>query len=234
MSLLTLQRRKNHAIYTIEKVYFSDNKHKAGTRRKCFNDIMPSSYFYRPTFVVTKNHCTMKTLRNKFWALLLIASVAFLSCKKEDRFAPYAESSYNTKSTADVINPTSRNDWKISLYQVGEKAETNLFSQYRFIIKEDGLIQAFTNNFTENGTWSIINKSVLIHFTTSRTLSKLNNEWRITTKTENEIKLQHLTRKGEIMFLNFQRFKRSVETPIETEVPVGLEPQPTEDGPSPL
>ncbi|MDF2451206.1 MAG: hypothetical protein K0S26_710 [Bacteroidota bacterium] len=160
----------------------------------------------------------MKTLRNKFWALLLITSVAFLSCKKEDRLSPYAMSSKKTATE----NTVSRNDWKITTFQVGEMSEVNLFKEYIFKFK-GGEIQALTNNSSETGKWIIGRKGemITIHFDSSP-LSKLNREWNILSKTDYDIKLEQVNRKGETVSLSFQRFKR-VDLPTQTEVPTDPE-----------
>lgn len=162
----------------------------------------------------------MKKLKNKFWALLLITSVAFLSCKKEDRLSPYANSS-NKISTSTDVNTVDRNDWKVTVFRVGKISEVSLLRPYIFKFIKGGEIQALTNTTIDKGTWSGGMKGELltIHFESSP-LNKLNSRsWRVLKKTDYDIKLEYLNRKGETVSLSFQRFQRVGDLPIISEDP---------------
>lgn len=166
----------------------------------------------------------MKTLRNKFWALLLIVSVAFLSCKKEDRFTPYAESSYKSKSGTEDRTVISRNDWKITVFQIGKKSEVALLREYIFKFGRGEEIRAFTNTTIDYGKWTTGKKGemVNIHFDSSP-LNKLNSDWRILNKTAYDIELVRENRLGEKVLVKFQRFQRVGVLPTISEVPTDPE-----------
>lgn len=159
----------------------------------------------------------MKTLKNKFWALLLIASVAFLSCKKEDRLSPYANSNNSIVEDRTVIG---RNDWKITVYRIGKTSEVNLFNEYIFKFNKGPEILALTSNSKDYGTWQVgrAGEKVTIHFD-SKPLAHLNNTYRILNKTAYDIILTGVNRNGDPVSLSFQRFQRVGDLPTISEEP---------------
>ncbi|MBC7695660.1 MAG: hypothetical protein H7141_09465 [Burkholderiales bacterium] len=158
----------------------------------------------------------MKKLRIKFLALLLITSVAFSSCKKEDHFSPSVNSNTGAESKAENRPIINQSDWKITLFQVNDRDETRQFIGYLFVFAEKGILKATAGRVTVNGTWSAGNKdnpkNFIIMFP-SQPLSKLsNNQWIIINRNANELKLEHINRKGGHEYLIFQRVQ------IQTEI----------------
>lgn len=161
----------------------------------------------------------MKTLRNKFWALLLITSVALFSCKKEDPLSPMAKPS----QTSEDVNTITRNDWRITTFNIGEMSETKLFSDYFFKFNKGEEIQALTSKTSEKGKWLMERngETVAIEFASSP-LNKLNREWRVMNKTDYDINLEQKNKLGEVVSLHLQRFKR-IDFPLDTDSPIDSE-----------
>jgi hypothetical protein len=159
----------------------------------------------------------MNTLKNKFWALLLITSAAFLSCKKDDQLSPLARTNNNTVTSTDQV-PLGRNDWKIITYNVGDASEVKLFSDYAFRFQKRGIIQALTANSSEDGTWEFgkISKIVTITFKSSP-LTNLNGDWTLVNQNDYEIKLSQVNREGRTVTLVFQRNQKIGTLPIQGE-----------------
>ncbi|MES2565838.1 MAG: hypothetical protein V4565_03165 [Bacteroidota bacterium] len=138
----------------------------------------------------------MKTLRNKFWALLLIVSVAFLSCKKQDPPSPVMPNFTETEVTS-TSNPTfTRGQWKVDLFQESNTDETANYLGYLFMFKEDGNVLATKNNDSIIGTWSSIKGSDHMKFRISfpsSPLSELNDDWDIKNETYTNLKLEHIS-----------------------------------------
>ena len=149
----------------------------------------------------------MRNIRNKFLALLLITSVAFLSCKKEDPIPPYRPPITNTSMTTN--NPTfNRGQWRITLFQESASDQTNDFSGYMFVFNSNGIIHVTKDSTTINGNWSFEKENdkqeFLIKFSSSP-LNELNNNWKVKGETFNELRLENIVENGEADHLTFRR-----------------------------
>ena len=151
----------------------------------------------------------MKKLSIKFLALLMITSVAFLSCKKEDRFSPSVNSNTNVEERTESRPPINQSEWKLILFQVNDRNETKLFSKYLFVFGEKGRLMATVERKTEIGHWSTggkLNPRNFIIMFPSFPLSRLsNNQWVIVSQTSTELKLEHISRRGGREYLTFQK-----------------------------
>lgn len=154
----------------------------------------------------------MKNIQNKFLALIVITSVAFSSCKKDDRYSP---SSVNESVASNRPNPTyNYPDWSITLFQANKMIETQLFYRYTFKFANDGILKATSNGITEYGYYSTGKKPSPDHFTIrfkSELLSKLNKEWRIVLRTSSDLQLEYINSLGRVERLNFQRIRAEAE-----------------------
>lgn len=151
----------------------------------------------------------MKKLRIKFLALVLITSVAFLSCKKVDRFSPSLNSTSNVEKNIENRPIINQSDWKIALFQVNSRNETRQFREYLFEFSEKGILTAKAVGRAETGTWATGGKdnpkNFIIMFA-SLPLSRLSNsQWIIVNRTANELRLEYISRKGFSEYLVFHR-----------------------------
>ncbi|MES2565394.1 MAG: hypothetical protein V4565_00925 [Bacteroidota bacterium] len=149
----------------------------------------------------------MKTLKNKFWALLLIGSVALLSCKKEDPMSPTA--SFNTATPQTPA--ATMNDWKITNYKVGEVVRTNIFADYMFKLNDDGTAEAYSDNGKEKGVWLINEKKANIQFTMDPLIQLTRDNWDVLMMSNSDIKLESKNTKDEVVSLTFHRSKKIQE-----------------------
>lgn len=150
----------------------------------------------------------MTTIKNKFWALLLIASVAFLSCKKQDPLSPIKP----VTSTTTTNNPTfTRGQWVVELFQEDSTDETSNFRGYLFTFNSDGTVLAKKDNSNAvTGTWSTVKGSATMKFKISfpsDPLSKLNEDWDVKNETYTDLKLEHVSGgNGGTDYLTFSRY----------------------------
>jgi hypothetical protein len=152
----------------------------------------------------------MRTLKNKFWALLLITSVSFLSCKKQDPLPPITPAANSTTGTS-TNNPTfTRGDWKIALFQEGAADETTNFRGYLFTFESNGHVLAKKDNTAIVGDWSTVKESdgmkFIINFPGGQ-LSELNGDWKVKSETYTDLRLEHVSGgDGSVDYLNFERY----------------------------
>ncbi|MBC7695658.1 MAG: hypothetical protein H7141_09455 [Burkholderiales bacterium] len=134
----------------------------------------------------------MKNTKNKFLALILIATVAFFCCKKADPIA--ARPQTNAGSTTPNNNPTlTRGDWMVGLFQENGVDKTNHFRGYLFKFNSNGAINVSKDSTSVNGNWSTgqddAQNKFIINFS-SVPLSELNDDWHIMGETFNDLKLE--------------------------------------------
>ncbi len=163
----------------------------------------------------------MRKLRIKFLALLMITSVAFLSCKKEDRFSPKD----TTASRPIPINPAINSaDWRITMFQINGVNETKNYRGYLFEFANKGVLKAIIKDREIIGTWGVGLKdnpsSFRISFP-SEPLNKLNNsDWHIMSRTSTDLMLEYNNRKtGEVARLTFQRPIQLIDTGFDDQNP---------------
>ncbi|MDF2447796.1 MAG: hypothetical protein K0R26_300 [Bacteroidota bacterium] len=161
----------------------------------------------------------MNTLRNKFWALLLITPVAFLSCKKDDQLSPVI----NSSTTVNNQPNTAEYKWKVSSYNIGRVSETNALNQYKFKITDTG-IESWKDNLVEKGTWALAQDSVTINFSNTANLAKLNQRWKVVNISPKKITLEHLNKEGEKISVNFSSAVDAGENPNQGFNPEIAEP----------
>lgn len=152
----------------------------------------------------------MKNSKNKFLALVLIATVAFFSCKKADPL-PTRKHTYPTTTTSQSTNnPTfTRGYWMVGSFQKGGMDKTNDFRGYLFIFNGNGKINVSKDSSTVEGNWSVIQdndsrKKFNIDFST-QPLNELNEVWHIKGETFNDLKLELLNSDGSADYLTFRR-----------------------------
>ncbi|MCD6019730.1 MAG: hypothetical protein K0S53_2851 [Bacteroidetes bacterium] len=149
----------------------------------------------------------MKTLRNKFWALLLITSVAFLSCKKQDQLVPVKPANTNT-SPADNPNFT-RGEWKVEMLKKNGVDETVNLRGYLFKFNEDRTVSVRKDNNTVTGTWSMIRsnsqKTFMLTFS-SDPLNELNGDWEVMYETDVNLGLERKMSDDSVDNLTFGRY----------------------------
>lgn len=126
----------------------------------------------------------MKKVRFSLLTLTLLSLMAFNAC---------TNSNDDNLPNSNVTNQlTTSGDWKVSYYWDKDKDETNDFSGYSFLFKDNGVLEALKNGVTTNGTWQINSSSnkLIIFMGTARPLENLNDDWIIVEKTDSVIKLR--------------------------------------------
>lgn len=150
----------------------------------------------------------MKNTRNKFLALILIATVAFFSCKKEDPIPVQMPAANITTSSTE--NPTfTKGDWRVALLQEHSVDNTNNLRGYLFRFNSNGTVIALKDSSSVNGKWSSQlgdeQRKFMINFS-SEPLNDLNQDWRIKGETWTSLKLEHTNADdGSTDYLTFQR-----------------------------
>lgn len=139
-------------------------------------------------------------IRIGFLALLLIISVAFLTCKKEDQISP---------SNAIINTIVIQGEWKIALFNELSIDKTSKFKWYSFKFNSNGTITALNGASSINGAWSSANdgdkKKIIIYFS-EVPLNDLNDHWRVVNQTSATIELEHFPAENDgINYLTFQR-----------------------------
>lgn len=90
---------------------------------------------------------------------------------------------------------TSAGGWKVSYYFDKDKDETNDFSGFIFRFNADGSLESTRNGATTTGTWAITSNDgtqrlVISSGSGAKPLSDLDDDWIITEKSDNQIKLK--------------------------------------------
>ncbi len=138
----------------------------------------------------------MKNIRNKFLALILITTVVFFSCKKEDPLSPIRPASTSTTTTSSTSNPTfTRGLWRIALFEDSGSDKTNQFNGYAFMFNSNGTITITKDSSVINGYWlsdQVNDPGIFLLQFDSSPLSVLNNRWKIKGESFNDLKLEHL------------------------------------------
>ncbi len=95
----------------------------------------------------------------------------------------------NTDVTGQLTNS---GDWKVSYYWDKDKEETNNFSGYSFLFKDNGVLEALKNGVTTTGTWQLNSSSnkLIIQIGTAKPLEDLTDDWLIVEKSNTVIKLK--------------------------------------------
>lgn len=151
----------------------------------------------------------MKNTRNKFLALILIATVAFFSCKKTDPL-PSPNNTYpSTIQSTD--NPTfTRGYWRVELFQKNGMDKANLLRGYLFTFNSNGIVNVLKDSSSVSGTWltgqdNTALKKFVINFSFAP-LNELNEEWHIKGETYSDLKLERLNvNGGSSDYLTFRR-----------------------------
>lgn len=148
----------------------------------------------------------MKTLKNKFWALLLITTVAFFSCKKPDPLMP-TKPVINTSSTN---NPNfTRGQWKVALFKQNETDDADKYRGYLFTFNDNQTVNVLKNNNTVNGNWSTVKNNNEIKFTlgfSTSPLNGLNGDWMVKYETDVSIGLERTLSDNKVISLTFDRY----------------------------
>lgn len=139
-------------------------------------------------------------MKGRFLALLLIISVAFSNCKKEDRISP---------SNAIINTVVVPGDWKIALFNELSTDKTSKFKWYSFKFNTNGTITAINGSSSVNGAWSTVRegkiRKIIIYFS-SAPLDDLNDDWRVVNQTSTTLELEHFPAENDgINYLTFQK-----------------------------
>lgn len=117
-------------------------------------------------------------------ALALFTLLALNAC---------SNSNYDNLPNTDVTGQlTNSGDWKVSYYWDKDKEETNNFSGYSFLFKDNGVLEALKNGATTTGTWQLNSSSnkLIIQIGTAKPLDDLSDDWLIIEKSNTVIKLK--------------------------------------------
>lgn len=155
----------------------------------------------------------MKTLKNKFLALLLITTVAFFSCKKQDPLVPVKPET--TTSTASTNNPNfTRGQWKVELFQEDGIDGATGFRGYLFTFNSDGTVSVKKDNDVMNGNWSTVKNNNEMKFTlgfSTSPLDDLNGQWDVKYETDVRIALERKLNDSSLVSLTFDRYFAQAE-----------------------
>lgn len=114
--------------------------------------------------------------------LLLVCSLSFFSCVKQDDLPG---------ETKEIL---TQGQWKVSYY-FSDQDHTNQFSDYNFTFNQNGSLTSTNNNVVYNGTWKVIrnvNGFDLLEMNLSPVnaeLQQLNLTWKITAKTLSQMNM---------------------------------------------
>ncbi len=126
----------------------------------------------------------MKKASLLFSTLALLTLMALNAC---------TNSNDDNLPNSNVTNQlTTSGDWKVSYYWDKDKDETNDFSGYSFLFKDNGVLEALKNGVVSTGTWQVNSSSnkLIIFMGATNPLENLNDDWIIVEKTNSVIKLK--------------------------------------------
>ena len=117
---------------------------------------------------------TEKRINKLFTALIAIALLLSMACKKEEKPAPPFTISGN---------------WRVSYYVIGTTDLTADFAGYTFVFNDDSSFVASHNGISETGSWSYNSGTIQfeITFSTAAPLNQISKTWLLILKSDSEI-----------------------------------------------
>ncbi|MCB0632304.1 MAG: hypothetical protein R2824_08740 [Saprospiraceae bacterium] len=124
-------------------------------------------------------------------SVIILSAITF-SCTKDD-FSPNGS---DDLSVTEVINTLKSGDWVIT-YFFDKKDETAHFSGYTFTFEDDGTLKATNGSSTVKGSWSNgkddSKNKLNINFSSPDNFEDLSEDWHVLEKTDDKIRLEHLS-----------------------------------------
>ena len=133
---------------------------------------------------------------------LLVFSVLFFSCKKDD--------SNPSISTCNVTSTVSTGNWRITYYWDTDHDETNNFIGYSFVFNTNGTVTATKAANTITGTWTTRNDDnkikLVLSFSSPADFIEISDDWHTIERTDSKIKLQDVSGgNGGTDYLTFEK-----------------------------
>ncbi len=133
---------------------------------------------------------------------LLVFSVLFFSCKKDD--------SNPSISTSNVTSTVSTGNWRITYYWDTDHDETNNFIGYSFVFNTNGTVTATKAANTITGTWTTRNDDnkikLVLSFSSPADFIEISDDWHTIERTDSKIKLQDVSGgNGGTDYLTFEK-----------------------------
>ena len=133
---------------------------------------------------------------------LLVFSVLFFSCKKDD--------SNPSISTSNVTSTVSTGNWRITYYWDTDHDETNNFTGYSFVFNTNGTVTATKAANTITGTWTTRNDDskikLVLSFSSPADFIEISDDWHTIERTDSKIKLQDVSGgNGGTDYLTFEK-----------------------------
>jgi hypothetical protein len=141
--------------------------------------------------------------RINIFALALLISASFSSCRKDD-----SSSDNNNTNTSTGAVATS-GTWRVTLFKEDDRDQTGHFSGYTFSFNPNGAVTAVSGGTTHTGTWSSgydnSTRKLILNFSTSP-LSELNEDWHVISESGSRMELKHVSGgDGSVDYLTFQK-----------------------------
>ncbi|MEN9913679.1 MAG: hypothetical protein RL528_412 [Bacteroidota bacterium] len=133
---------------------------------------------------------------------LLVFSVLFFSCKKDDNNPSI--------STSNVTSTVSTGNWRITYYWDTDHDETNNFIGYSFVFNTNGTVTATKAANTITGTWTTRNDDnkikLVLSFSSPADFIEISDDWHTIERTDSKIKLQDVSGgNGGTDYLTFEK-----------------------------
>lgn len=127
-------------------------------------------------------------MKIKSIALIVIITALVVACNKKDK-----------KEIKNIESQVTAGTWVISYFNDSGTDETSNFSGFKFIFKEDGVLNASNGSVTYNGSWSITDSNsnddnpddldFNIYFNLSNEFEDLNDDWDIKSHEDSKLEL---------------------------------------------
>ena len=137
--------------------------------------------------VMKQNLIEMKQNSKLLTIAFLFLLTELFSCSKND------SSSQNQNVNNQQLQQGS---WKITNFWDKDHDETAAFSSYQITFNNDGSVSAVSGGTTVTGTWSTgtdDSQPKLILFFSTSPFSEINDDWHITSQTDNLIQLEDVS-----------------------------------------